>query len=221
LADNNVADAFSIIDKLVDAYGGGIALLGAIFYFIYISYLKITPGRESKELIDMLFSRVKHLENDVKDLSAKLDRQNDIITELKVKNTELIIRLDTMESAHIDSPLPQWIKDLNSVMVSVNSSYEEHFLKPLGKTASAYIGKNDVDMWGKEVGENFVKHDAVVVRNRKVWYGIENVPQKDGSSIPHLIVKYPRYSGNTLIGIAGIAIPSYMSEKLTEVSNGS
>jgi hypothetical protein len=207
---------FSFLEKIIDSYGIGITLLCVIFYFVYMSYLKITPNSESKELIGTLLDRVNDLEDQVKTLSAKLEAQNKEMSDLRVRNKELELRLSIMESAHLDSPLPQWIKDLSGRMISINSSYVENFLKPLGLNESDYVGKMDVDVWGEDIGREFRKHDQRVIETKKLWFGVERVLVADGKKILHLIIKYPRYSGSTIVGIAGIALPNSMADVLIE-----
>ena len=79
-------------------------------------------------------------------------------------------------------------------------------LIPNGKKAADYIGNSDIDVWGKEIGEAYQSHDMEVVNSGQVWNGSEKIMIK-GKIEYWQIIKYPRYFGNSIIGIAGVAIP--------------
>lgn len=111
-----------------------------------------------------------------------------------------------LESAHMDSPLPMWLKDTDGTMLALNKPYETLILKPIGKTTEDYIGKNDLEFWGDTIGKIYMDNDEWVMENKKVWKGIEPLRIK-GKMDEIVVFKYPRYSSKILIGTAGIAVP--------------
>lgn len=111
-----------------------------------------------------------------------------------------------LESAHMDLPIPMWLKDTKGIMLALNASYEQTFLIPNGKTTSDYIGKTDIDVWGQEIGTQYWKHDQQVLRTGRKFDGKEIV-EVDGEKTEYRVIKYARFAGRTKIGIAGLAIP--------------
>jgi PAS domain-containing protein len=123
--------------------------------------------------------------------------------QMRIEIGDLRSKVILMESAHTDAPLPMWLKDLNGRMLSVNKAYEEAFLLPIGKDASDYIGRYDVDIWGEEVAKGFRENDLEAINSDAPIWKIENV----GELGNHKVVKYVRMAGKVKLGIAGIAIP--------------
>lgn len=126
--------------------------------------------------------------------SQKREKENgDIIQGLRIK-------VNMLESAHLNLPIPQWLKDKNGTMLSINSAYEELF----GKTVSQYVGNTDYDVWPKKIADQFKKNDTVVKRTRKHIQTQEMIEVDEHVQIWE-VLKYPRYEGSTFIGIGGIA----------------
>lgn len=100
MSDQLPSGLFSTLEKLIAAYGVGTSILSAIGYFVYLTYSKMTSDHQCKELVDALLSRVKELEDHVDNLSDKLQKENDEIADLRVRNRELEIRLSHMEEDH-------------------------------------------------------------------------------------------------------------------------
>lgn len=135
---------------------------------------------------------------------AELDQYKD---KVNIEIVQLRNKVELLESAHQDLPLPMWLKDSNGIMMALNSEYEETFLIPNGKSKDDYIGKTDFDVWDKTTATIFNNHDKMVFRTGKKFDGVEEVPDINGDKHKWRIIKYVRYSGRTKIGIAGIALP--------------
>lgn len=165
----------------------------------------------SQKMVEATFlaleNRITRLEKENDELEAKLERVLMDFAEVRARERELLAKLQHMESAHMDMPVPMWLKDLNGVMLSCNKIYEQVFLVPRGLTAQDYLGRSDMDVWPAEVAEEFMHRDAQVRLTRKEWRGIEMVQDADGVSRPWYIIKFPRYAaGGVLVGIGGIAV---------------
>lgn len=105
----------------------------------------------------------------------------------------------------MDLPFPWWLKDSNLRMVKLNDKYEEVFLKPLGKTRDDYINRTDKEVWGEELGAEYIKNDLHVIETRRLYDNMETVHYK-GEIIKCRVVKYPLFFGDSIIGVCGQAI---------------
>lgn len=179
-----------IITSIVSALGGG--FLGSV----------ISNKRDNFKI---LFDQQQKLNES---LSNQLKDAHDMIQELTDRVNSQSVQLMMMDSAFHDDPLPRWIKSTEGVMLNLNPAYERVFLDPLGKVKPQYIGKTDIEFWGPETGLHFWKQGMKILKTRKAWMGIEMVPNQGGGKEEWLIVKYPRFQGNTIVGIAGYAIPN-------------
>lgn len=182
--------------ELIGAVISGGILQSLIQYFI-------TRKKESRNDFDAIIKTWAEDNRRLREMEAQSRAR---INELDSKVISLQNKITLLESAHQDLPIPMWLKDMDGVMLAVNASYEETFLIPNNKTIEDYIGKTDFDVWPKEVAESFRNHDKLVMRTKKVFNGEEDV-LIGGEMIQYSIIKYPRYAGRVIIGIAGIAIP--------------
>lgn len=135
-----------------------------------------------------------------------------MINDLQKQVNNLRNKLLLLESATNDLPIPMWLKDLDGTMLSLNKAYEWLFLLPNNLRAEDYIGKHDSDVWPEEVAEEFGKNDRTVISNKSVEKFYETV-SIDGENKEFLIIKFPRKVGNTIVGIAGIAIDKNLNIK--------
>ncbi len=126
----------------------------------------------------------------------------------KLVALESEIRLKTMlfETAHLDLPFPQWIKDEHGVMQSINAQYVDMVLKPLGLTALDYLGKTDHDVFPKEIADAFLGNDRNVWETGQAFRGLELVSSPDGPKW-WFIVKFLRTLKGQKLGVAGVALP--------------
>lgn len=150
-----------------------------------------------KELLAKIQIEVDDLRREQVKLMASREKARDEIQELRSK-------LQLFESSHVDIPLPMWMKDTNGTIVFINQTYEDMFLKPLGFTASDYIGYKDEKIWGEEIAKQFKKLDNDVLKSKKPIERIEPILDSDGSIYYAEVLKYPRFLGSRVIGISGL-----------------
>lgn len=182
-----------IVTGLISAFIGGFATFFALMKFSFISTIK-EDNERLRERVSELEGRVAVAEK------AQIDAKE---SESYFKN-----KITLLETAHHDLPFPQWLKDINGVMLSLNSAYEKMFLLPIGKTSEDYIGHTDFDIWPTDIAERFVENDNKAKNKGGYWMGIEPMWLKNSDISPYWrIAKYGRFVGNVCVGIAGIAIP--------------
>lgn len=180
--------------------GGGIG-----FYFNYLISNRKTDQDEFKLLIETWREDNERLRQ--RELS-----NSEEIKKLREELSNLRNKMVMLESAHFDLPLPQWLKDTDGTMLSVNAEYESVFLTNLNLKAMDYIGKHDIDIWGADVAKQFKETDLRVYRTKKPHHTIESVPDGNGNVVKYEVFKYPRFSGNIIIGIGGIALKEKTDE---------
>ena len=150
------------------------------------------------------------------DLEARIQQcaDNELEQASKIRNLQLTIKGLSIQGLQL--PIPMWMKDELGTMISLNDEYEKLFLVPLGKTREDYIGKNDIDFWGKEIGEIYARNDQVVVQSKKPMVTLEPINTKDGMNKVY-VIKYPYLiNGNYVVGLGGIAIEEWFVESLIE-----
>lgn len=155
---------------------------------------------------------VETYKQDNERLRAREEALEERLDKVEKELQDCRVKLQLMESAHYDLPIPAWLKDTKGVMLSVNRPYEEMFIEPAGKSMHDYIGKDDIEFWGSELGEEYRKNDMMAFRSGKSVV-VEETVQIGNVRLKWMILKYVRWAGNTKIGIAGIAF--------REVENGS
>lgn len=173
------------------------AVLGSGLLSGLLTY-RLSNKKADQDGFTILFEK---LEADNRRLREEEEKNAALIRDLQRKVDDLTIKLQLMESAHNDLPVPQWLKDTHGRMLSINDPYTQVF----GKTREEYIGNTDWEVWDKQTARQFTKNDSEVYRTRKVMHTIEMVPMPNGASEEWEIMKYPRYAGNIIIGIGGIA----------------
>lgn len=124
--------------------------------------------------------------------------------ELESETDYLREQLNRVRSVHPDLPLPMWLKDLHGIMLSLNDSYEKHFLIPQGYCREDYIGKRDEDIWPKNVAEKFKKNDNLA---KKAMIQLEDETIIEDILQGWDFYKYPKFVDGILVGVAGIALP--------------
>lgn len=141
-------------------------------------------------------------------IRLELDSVKEELIEERERGTQIRSDLLLLETAHHDLPLPQWLKDENGIMLSLNDAYEDAFLLRQNKTRSDYIGRTDTEFWGLEIGLEHQKNDRIALRKRRATIFHERI-EVDGADLSgeFIVLKYPRYKGRVLIGIGGIYFP--------------
>jgi hypothetical protein len=183
---------------------------GLIQIFSYFRDKRKDRTDEFKELLEYTKTMIADRDIKIVRLSTEYETCRDIIFELREELNDLKSKVIVLESAHFDIPFPMWLKSLDRKMISVNTEYENCFLKPMGKTAKDYINKTDTEIWGADVSAEFSYHDNMALNSKNgYWSGKEKIII-NGEDITEnwTMVKYVRYAGKTPIGIGGIAIPN-------------
>lgn len=164
-----------------------------------------TLVNEYKDLYNKSETRIIELEKDNKKLHFEMDNY-------KMKMGDLIHKIVLLEASQNELPIAYWIKDTNLRMLSFNKEFENIFIKPFGKQASDYRQYTDVEFWGEEIAKVFSKTDNYVIDNGTKIYFIEPFIKGDGIQKYLYCVKYPRYLGKSLVGVAGLVLGIYNDE---------
>ncbi len=192
--------------KTIGILLGGIASgIGGLKIFEYLLGTKKENRSDFESIIDVLNEDNKRLRAEQQEMSRELKEVVAAQARDREEFHKMSMKLQLMESAHYDLPVPAWLKDTNGVMLAINPAYEELFLTPLGLNPSDYIGKTDVEFWGETIGRPYMVKDQQVFRNGKSELCIETVPLPNKETTRYLILKYVRTAGNVKIGIAGMA----------------
>lgn len=187
------------------AIAGVVAGVGGLRVFDFFLGKKKESRYDFKSIITTYGEDNERLRLKMDAMEAELKAQKEQQLKDKEEIHKLSMKLQLMESAHYDLPIPSWLKDTNGVMLAINPAYEELFLTPLGLNPSNYIGKTDVEFWGETIGRPYMVKDQQVFRNGKSELCIETVPLPNEETTRYLILKYVRTAGNVKIGIAGMA----------------
>jgi len=129
------------------------------------------------------------------------------IKTLEMQVIALEQKVTLLESAHLSSPLPMWIKDVNFVMRSFNQAYIDTFLRPRGIKESEYLHHFDDAVWPADIAKEYRENDMLVINTGKIQDIEETVIDHRGERYKMRIIKFPRKVGGMVIGIAGIAVP--------------
>lgn len=159
--------------------------------------------------------RVQRLPN--AQLDRALERLDGVIKEAKARNAydprEAIDRalLMTLKAVHDCNPRPTWVKDAQGTMLYLNPAYTRHFKVRY----EDYAGARDHAVQSKRVADGYSESDLKVVRDRKAYLFIEDVP-KDGKLVPYRIKKWPVFLEGVLIGVAGESLgPAHETDRRT------
>lgn len=157
---------------------------------------------------DKLRSRMEILEKQVAENQEKYALQIEELKQLhlaeQTKNALLANKLILLETAMTDSPLPQWLKSPEGVMLTMNKAYE----RAMNVKREEYIGKTDIEFWGEKIGKEYQKNDQLA-KARNTYIIIKETIKVGEADVSEdwIIMKYPRYYNDVFIGIAGIAFP--------------
>jgi len=159
---------------------------------------------------------------DMKDVRERLVKTEfsekqclDNYTKLKEEYNQLKLSMQILEVSMPSLPTPMWTKSDTGVMLAVNAAYEDLILKPIGKKKEDYVGKTDVEFWGKEIGQTYYKNDLEVMRDKATKVFIEPIYTEEGKITSIVVIKYVRTIENQfVVGIGGIAIDSIIAEEI-------
>lgn len=153
-------------------------------------------------------------EQDLKDLRDRIisaeiaeKRCKEDYDSLSTKFEKLKLDLRLLELALPELPTPMWTKSSDGVILKLNKAFEDKYLRPLGKWNEEYIGKTDIEFWGKEIGQIYHDNDIIVMKSGKTQIFREPVKQPDGKIVYDYTIKYVRkLDDEYVIGLGGIAL---------------
>lgn len=116
---------------------------------------------------------------------------------MKLRNTEL------QQKAILNNiPDMAWLKDIDSKFIVVNDA----FAKACGFKTDEIVGKSDLDLWPRDLAENYRSDDREVMKSRKRKCIEERLVNKEGGEIWIETVKTPVFDDQgKVIGTTGIA----------------
>ncbi len=142
------------------------------------------------------------------------DINDEVLSDIKTKENEQLLKtlIDNL-------PLNVFIKDLDSKKVLVNKSECDY----LGvKNAKELLGKNDFDLYDKEMAQISRDEDLKVINSLKPILGKETISvRKDGSTTTFLTSKIPLVGDDgTANGLIGISLDiSQLKQKEEELKD--
>ena len=141
------------------------------------------------------YTRLQQEIQSIKEAEEECTKRN---LELEGKFMKLSAQFRLFQISKPQLEAPAWVKDPHGVMLALNDEYERKYLLPLGKTREDYIGKNDIEMWGKEIGEAYMRLDRMVISTGRPQSSIEPLSTRNGVKSIY-VIKYPL----TVPGIEG------------------
>lgn len=141
----------------------------------------------------------------IRDIGGKIHAVHIIsrdITKIKAIQKELALK-DKQQLAMLDNiPDIAWLKDKESRFIAVNGA----FSKACGYSTEDLKGKNDLDVWPRDIAKNYIIDDLEVMRTRKRKRIEEPIVSKDGIITSFETIKTPIFDENgKVIGTTGIA----------------
>ncbi|QSZ41917.1 PAS domain S-box protein [Sulfurimonas aquatica] len=105
-----------------------------------------------------------------------------------------------------------FVKDTEFIYIACNEAFE----KFVGRPKEEIVGKNDYDLFSKELADQFRQHDEIMINLRESKTNFEWVSYPDGKKVYLLTVKSPLLSSDgTLIGLVGNSV-DITEQKSTE-----
>ena len=169
---------------------------------------KIT-NQAVNDLIKNLQLEITRISEEKKLLEKKIERDSERISELEKKDIHKTHRMMLLESAHNDKPFPEWLKDVDGTMLSLNPMYEKKFLLPQNLKNYDYIGKDDSAAWNVQSVSDFKKNDDdAKLSSKKYIFAVEELFGKDGSNMGKwLVLKFLREFNGIKVGVGGQCFP--------------
>jgi hypothetical protein len=210
-----VLEAFTDWQIVIPAACSLASGLGAswLTYRVTKQRLAVTKGRvyrdDFAEIVNRWESDNKRLRTEQHELLTKLDSRASDLLECREVVQLLHSKLLLFESAQANFPFAAWFKDASFKMVWMNEAGEAMFMRPLGKTARDYVGKEDKEIWGEAAAAIYRESDLAALEAPRGEYSdtIEEAVDATGRVKRVRVIKWARRFAETPIGIAGIAIP--------------
>ncbi|WIC41457.1 hypothetical protein MA9V1_193 [Chryseobacterium phage MA9V-1] len=143
------------------------------------------------------------------DLLALKKDNADIASDIRKLQAELHDKdrlVALLEATSWDLPFPYWLKDMQHNMVYINAKYEKTF----NVRSIDYVGKKDSDIWPVEIAEKFKANDQKMIDGDDEF--IISQTEVDG----FVVIKWKRWAGSILIGVAGMCIPINVFHNFTQ-----
>lgn len=202
----------------------------AVLTFItgYLGYLikrkdsKTSSAEVANEAVSNLINRlqleIERISTEKRALEEKVERDGKRISELEKKDIHKTHRMMLLESAHNDKPFPEWLKDVDGTMLSLNPMYEKHFLLPQGLRSYDYVGYTDSAAWGEFSVNQFRQNDEDTLLARdKYIFTIEDLHGQNGENMGKwLIIKFVREVNGIKVGVGGQCFPLEFAQSISD-----
>lgn len=173
-----------------------VTILSAIAIFGAITGAGPFAGSNSHQIVMMLQASVGVLV--VTALALAVTLRERTLAERKLRDSERLYQslVDTL-------PLHIFRKDNDGRFVFAN----RFFCENMNYTPAQLLGKNDFDLFPKDLAEKYQKDDLFVKENGGVFEVIEDILDASGrSSSVHVLKTQVRDADGTLLGVQGIAM---------------
>jgi len=184
-----IDNLYSILPLLVTSIVTGMVTYG-------ISYRKMKTSVEFK-YIDSILSDNKRL-REVE--SEKLEDEIKYGQDLR----ELTLKVDLIGNSLGDLPLPHWSKTLEGKYLFANKRTVEVFFEPYGHSYASIMGKTDVLLLPKQIGEISTLNDKITLRSKKECKFVEELIV-NGKLEKWNVIRFPIFKGGYIVAIGGVA----------------
>jgi uncharacterized protein YeeX (DUF496 family) len=153
--------------------------------------------------------------NENAELRSRNDAYQKEIMDLRNEVLEIKSRINLIESAHSDLPIPHCIKDLKGVILQMNQSFYESFVDPFNVSFSKSIGSTDHDIFPRKTAELFSRLGRKVNREKTPISSIEEIEigGEGAEFIEHWYVTiYPVFHKNVMVAQGFVAYPNNIKE---------
>jgi PAS domain S-box-containing protein len=189
--DGNIRPVIFAKDVFRDGEGGVAGLVGA--------FLDISDRKQWEKELQESEERLRHIATTVRERNAQLMTFNEKLrAEIKKRR-----KAERRQSAILENiPDIAWLKDRDSRFIAVN----EQFALACGCSAADLVGKNDLDIWPRELAERYRADDAEVIETAKRIVVEEPLSNASGEIKWIETIKTPIFDDRgKLIGTTGIA----------------
>lgn len=151
------------------------------------------------------------LEVRVEERTKKLQESND---KLKVEIHERKLSEDYLSIIANNTTSVIYMKNLEGRYLFINKQWENIF----NVTSQEVLGKNDLELFPKEIAEKFIKHDQQILQSGETFEGEEFAPHDDGLHT-YISIKVPLKDSkgvtNGMCGVSTDITDKKISENLT------
>lgn len=151
---------------------------------------------------DLRHKSDEHLGDEIKFLQIRITELEK--SESRHKVSDELLRKSQLQQKAILNNIPDiaWLKDNNSSYIAVN----DPFAKTCGFKPEEIIGKNDFDLWPRELAEKYRLDDQDVIKSGRRLSFEDLLTDKNGKSRWVETIKTPIFNDNgEIIGTTGIS----------------